>query len=94
MNPDSPIKDKQPLLDIPSVIFGLLNGKTLSKAALGRGIAAAIGKSESSAKNIIDKAIADGTIHQDRDNKQIAWGPDNEPNVPFSPPDPGDIPPF
>lgn len=82
VNPDA--KSQQPLLDIPSVIFGLLNGKTLSKAALGRGIASAIGKSESSARSIIDKALADGTIHQDRDNKQIAWGPDPEKYVNFT----------
>lgn len=83
-NADAPVKSQQPLLDIPSVIFGLLNGKTLSKAALGRGIAAAIGKSESSARSIIDKALADGTIHTDRDNKQIAWGPDPEEYVNFT----------
>ena len=83
-NADAPVKSQQPLLDIPSVIFGLLNGKTLSKAALGRGIANAIGKSESSARGIIDKALADGTIHQDRDNKQIAWGPNPDEYIDFT----------
>ena len=79
----APINSQQPLLDIPSLIFGLLNGKTLSKSALARGIAAAIGKSESSGMKLVNDALRDGTIHQDRDNKQIAWGPDPEEYVDF-----------
>lgn len=102
-NPESPNKPQQPLLDIPSVIFGLLNGKTLSKTALARGIAAAIGKSDSSGMKLVNDAIRDGTIHQDRDNKQLAWGPDPEVDFkeenhetpdPFAPSDPNDKPPF
>lgn len=79
----APINSQQPLLDIPSLIFGLLNGKTLSKSALARGIASAIGKSESSGMKLVNDALRDGTIHQDRDNKQIAWGPDAEEYVDF-----------
>lgn len=79
----APINSQQPLLDIPSLIFGLLNGKTLSKSALARGIASAIGKSESSGMKLVNDALRDGTIHQDRDNKQIAWGPDPEEYVDF-----------
>lgn len=82
VNPDA--KLQKPILDIPSVIFGLLNGKTLSKAALARGVAAAINKSDSTAKKLIEDALRDGTIHQDRDNKQIAWGPDPEEYVSFT----------